>query len=441
MIGHAVFFNALPFRRWRNFYFQEEVYMKKLTSASALILALTLTISACSGNNAPAATAAAETTTTAAAETQQSSASETTAEAVTEAPGTTENSDTEENYDGKLVFDHSMELKYAKCFSVDYYKGGYKVAKLVDDTTMLIVPEGMSVPEEKPENAIVLQQPVNNILVSSTPVTSLINSIGALDSISLTTYDADSWYIDTVKQAILDGKLKYIGDYKEPDYEQITASGTTFAFFSTMLTDDVRDQLNNIGVDVVLDQSAQEDHPLARVEWAKLYGAIFNLEEKAEEVFNVQDKYVEELSKLENTGKSVVMFYITSKGVLYARNADDYMSKMIDLAGGQYALSDVGVGETGTAKMELEAFYDKAKDADYIIYIWSMGGKPETLDAFVERAAILADMKAVKEGNVWCTTPDYFQIQNTIGSMINDIHLMLEADPSTDKLTYLFRLR
>ena len=91
--------------------------------------------------------------------------------------------------------------------------------------------------------------------------------------------------------------------------------------------------------------------------------------------------------------------------------------------------------------MELEAFYDKAKDADYIIYIWSMGGKPETLDAFVERASILADMKAVKDGNVWCTTPDYFQIQNTIGSMINDIRLMLEADDSTDKLTYLFRLK
>ena len=36
--------------------------------------------------------------------------------------------------------------------------------------------------------------------------------------------------------------------------------------------------------------------------------------------------------------------------------------------------------------MELEAFYDKAKDADYIIYIWSMGGKPETLEAFAERA-------------------------------------------------------
>lgn len=352
-----------------------------------------------------------------------------------------QNEQTEENYDGKLVFDHSMELKYAKCFSVDYYKGGYKLIKLVDDSAILVVPEGMSVPADKPENAVVLQQPVSNILVSSTPVTSLINSIGALDSISLTTYDADSWYIDDVKQAILDGKITYIGDYKAPDYEMITAAGTTFAFFSTMLTDDVKEQLQNIGVDVILDQSAQEDHPLARVEWAKLYGAIFNKEDNAETVFNTQANYVDELSKLEKTGKTVAMFYITSKGVLYARNADDYMAKMIALAGGDYVLSDVGVGETGTVKMEMEAFFDKAKDADYIVYIWSMGGKPETLAAFTERAEILCDMKAVKEGNVWCTTPDYFQIQNTIGSMINDIRLMMDADASTDNLTYLFRLK
>ncbi|MBE6725320.1 MAG: ABC transporter substrate-binding protein [Ruminococcaceae bacterium] len=351
----------------------------------------------------------------------------------------------EENYDGKLVLDHSMELKYAKFFSVDYYKGGYKIAKVQntpdDYSVMLIVPEGMSVPEDAPENAIILKQPVKNILVSSTPVTSLINAVGALDAISLTTYDVDSWYIDDVKNALTDNRLTYIGDYKTPDYEKIVAQGTTFAFFSTMLTDDVRDQLTTLGVDVVLDQSSQEDHPLGRVEWAKLYGAIFNKEEAAEEVFNTQDKYVEDLLKAEKTGKSVAMFYITSKGVLYARNADDYMAKMLEIAGGEYALSDVGVGETGTAKMELEAFYDKAKDADYIIYIWSMGGKPETMDAFLERAAILSDMKAVQDGNVWCTTPDYFQIQNTIGSMINDIHLMLTADESTDRLTYLFKLK
>ena len=347
----------------------------------------------------------------------------------------------EENYDGKLVFDRSMELSYAKCFSVDYYKGGYKLAATSDGTKMLIVPEGMSVPADAPEGAIILQQPVNNIMVASTPVTSLINAIGALDAISLTTYDADSWYIDQVKSAIENGSLTYVGEYKAPDYEKITAAGTALAVYSAMLTEDVAAQLDALGVDVLLDRSADEDHPLARVEWAKLYGAIFDREAEAEALFNAQAAYIDEISKAENTDKTVAIIYITSKGALYARNADDYMAKMIDLAGGKYALPDVGVGESGTVNMEFEAFYDKAKDADYIIYVWSLGGKPETLADFLDRADILSEMKAVKEGNVWCTTPDFFQIQDTIGSMVNDIHLMLEADESTDALTYLRRLK
>lgn len=344
-------------------------------------------------------------------------------------------------YDGKLEFDHAMELEYAKCFSVDYYKGGYKIAKTVDGTTMLVVPEGMSVPADAPEDAIVLQQPVSNLLVSSTPVTSLINAVGALDAISLTTYDVDSWYIDEVIDAMNAGKLTYIGEHKEPDYEKITASGATVAFWSTMLTDEVKAQVEQLGLSIVLDSSAEEDHPLARVEWAKLYGAIFNCEEKANEVFGTQKAYIDEIAKLEDSGKSVAIFYITSKGKLYARNADDYMAKMVDLAGGAYALPDVGVGEVGTINMEMEAFYDKAKDADYIIYVWNLGGKPETLDDFLSRSEVLAEMAAVKNGNVWCTTPDFFQIQDTIGAMINDIHLMFESDANTDALTYLRRLK
>lgn len=400
------------------------------TKLISLLLAMIMSVavlSACGEKNTPSGTTAAGT--------------EATVSTTSETPVTPP----EENYDGKLVFDHSMELKYAKFFSVDYYKGGYKIAKVInsenDVSVMLIVPENMSVPADAPKDAIILQMPVTNILVSSTPVTSLINAIGALDAITLTTYDVSSWYIDEVKEALTSKKMTYIGDYKAPDYEMIAAQGTKFAFFSTMLTDDVKAQLTTLGVDVVLDQSAQEDHPLARVEWAKLYGAIFGEEENAENLFDTQNEYVEELSKIEKTGKTVAMFYITSKGVLYARNADDYMTKMLTIAGGEYVLADVGVGKTGTAKMEMEAFYDKAKDADYIIYIWSLGGKPDTLEAFVSRAEILPEMKAVKEGNVWCTTPDYFQIQNTIGSMINDIHLMLTADETTDTLTYLYKLK
>ena len=66
------------------------------------------------------------------------------------------NADNGNNYDGQLVFDHSMELKYAKLFSVDYYKGGYKLLTITnrdEDTAIvskqskiLLVPDGMSTP-------------------------------------------------------------------------------------------------------------------------------------------------------------------------------------------------------------------------------------------------------------------------------------------------------
>lgn len=345
-------------------------------------------------------------------------------------------------YDGKLEFDHTMELKYAKQFSVDYYKGGYKLIKVTESSPILVVPENMSVPADVSKDTIVLKQPISNILVSSTPTTSLINAIGELDRISLTTYDVDSWYIDEVKNNMKAGKLSYIGSYKEPDYEAITAAGSTFGVFSTMLTDDVAEKLKSLGMSYICDQASNEDHPLARVEWAKLYGAMFNNEDAANELFAKQDKYVSDISSKPSTDKTAAIFYITSKGDLYARNTDDYMAKMISLAGGKYILDGkVGVGKTGTVKMEAESFYDGAKDADYIIYIWSMGGKPADLEALKAMSPIISDFKAVKEGNVFCTTPDYFQISCTIGNMINDINLMFNSDKSVDKFTYLYRLK
>ena len=111
-------------------------------------------------------------------------------------------------------------------------------------------------------------------------------------------------------------------------------------------------------------------------------------------------------------------------------------------SGGVYAFDGV-VDEDGktSVSMTMESFYEKARDADYIIYVWTLGGKPETLSALLERGDFLADMKAVKEGNVWCTTPDFFQISSTLGNMINDINLMLNADDTADEFTYLFKLK
>lgn len=341
---------------------------------------------------------------------------------------------------GGLTYTGSMELDYANQFRVDYYDGGYSLITLVDGAQVLVVPEGASTPEGLAEDVIVVNQPLSDMLISSTPTTSLINAIGRLDTIKYTTNDLDSWYIDEVKAAMEAGELTYIGSYKEPDFEVLAAEPPTFSVFSTMLDSvpDVADKLDELGIEYIRDYATYEDHPLARVEWVKLYGALLGEEEAAQAAYDEQKQLVESLGDTE-TGASCVMFYITSKGTLHVRNGSDYMARMLELAGGEYALSDFNPDMTGAEQMEMEEFYSRAADADYIIYIWSLGGKPETLADFTAKWELLSEFKAVKDGNVYCTTPDYFQITNTLGDMIVDMNTMLTG--SDAPMEYLFKLQ
>ena len=343
---------------------------------------------------------------------------------------------------GPLSITGSMKLEYATQFSVDYCEGGYALITNSDGARFLTVPEGAAVPEGLDEDIVALQLPLSNLLISSTPVTSLINAIGALDAVTMTTQDYDGWYIDDVKAAMDAGALTYIGSYKEPDFEVLAANPPPFSVFSTMLDSvpEVADKLKELGIPFMRDTSTYETHPLGRMEWIKLYGLLLGKEAEAQAYFDSQKALIEGIGD-QSTGKTVAMFYITSKGDLYTRRAGDYMVKMLELAGGEYVLPDLDPDKSGTQKIEAEEFYAGAGDADFIVYIWSMGGKPDSMEAFTSRSEILKDFKAVKEGNVWFTTPDYFQISNSLGAMILDFHKMLtNTDPSVKEFTYLFQL-
>ena len=146
----------------------------------------------------------------------------------------------------------------------------------------------------------------------------------------------------------------------------------------------------------------------------------------------------------ENTGKSVAFFYISSVGYANVRKSDDYIAKMIELAGGNYIFEDLGDSENAlsTMNMQMEEFYARAKDADYIIYNSTIDGELQTIDELLEKSALLKDFKAVKEGNVWCTEKNLFQETTGLGQMIADIHQMLTSeDDDLKELSYMHRLQ
>lgn len=340
--------------------------------------------------------------------------------------------------------ERTMQLDYATEFSVDYYGDGYKLITLGNGSRFLIIPENGALPKGIANDIVPLYQPVQNIYLAASAVMCLFDSLERLDAIKLSGTPADGWYIENARQAMESGEILFAGKYSEPDYEMILDYHCPLAIESTMIghASQVKDKLEELGIAVLVDLSSNEGHPLGRTEWIKLYGAILNEEAAAEALFAQQKQYLTG-TDMPDTGKTAAFFYISSSGQVVARKSDDYVSKMIDLAGGTYVFHELGDPEkaTSTVTIEMEAFFATAKDADYIIYNSAIGGEIHTIAELVAKNALLAEMKAVQNGNVWCTAQNMYQETTGLGQMTQSFHLIFsgEAD-GLDAVPYLHRL-
>ena len=178
----------------------------------------------------------------------------------------------------------------------------------------------------------------------------------------------------------------------------------------------------------------------------KLYAVLLGKEDVAEKAFKEQTDKLDKVLASDDidTGKTVAFFYINSVGAVNVRKNNDYVSKMIELAGGKYVPEDTGESDNAlsTMNMQMEEFYAKAKDADYIIYNSTIDGELNTIDELLAKSNLLADFKAVKNGNVWCTGKNLFQETTELGTMIEDIHTILTTeDDSLEELNYMHKLK
>jgi iron complex transport system substrate-binding protein len=207
---------------------------------------------------------------------------------------------------------------------------------------------------------------------------------------------------------------------------------------------EVKDKLEELGIPVLVDLSSSEPHPLGRTEWIRLYGVLLNKEEKAEALFQEQKDYLTQVLTDGNTGKTAAFFYISTSGRVVVRKSGDYVSKMIDLAGGKYIFDQIGDPEksTSTVTIDMETFFAGGKDADVIFYNSTIAGEVSSIAELLMKNDLLAEFKAVKEGNVWCTSQNMYQDTTNLGQMIQSLHLIFtgEAD-GLDELPYFYRIR
>lgn len=340
-----------------------------------------------------------------------------------------------------LTVESSYPLQYAKQFTVDECTGGYELITIAD-SQYLVVPQGAAVPEDLPQGTTVLQQPIENIYLVSTSAMDPIISLGALDSIALSGTKADGWYLPEAKAAMQAGQIAYAGKYSAPDYETILASGCGLAIENTMIyhTPEVKEQLEKFGIPVLVERSSYETDPLARMEWVKLYGILLGKQQEAEQLFDTQVQRVAPLENQQPTGKTVALFSITSNNLVTVRKGGDYVARMIEMAGGSYVFADLtdNGNNLATINLSLEDFYAGAKDADVLLYNSTIEGSIASTEQLVEKCPLLAQFKAVQNGNVWCTAQSLFQQSMELPDLILDMNrVFTKGTPADSELTFL----
>lgn len=355
----------------------------------------------------------------------------------------------EDNSEAVLPEDTSLEtvpleIEYATQFSIDKYENGYEHIHIADGSDYIIVPEGMEDNDCGYGNVIYIRRPCNNIYLASTSVMDIFDRLSSLDAIATCSTKAEDYSIENASNMIRDGSITYIGKYSAPDYEMLLASGCDLAIENTMIlhSPKVKEEIEDLGIPVLLEYSSYEEDPLGRLEWIKLYGAILDKEEEAIAFYNDQiealDKSLKtiEANLQEGTDSpEVAFFYLSTNGYVNVRKPGDYFSKMIKLAGGEYALNEIMVEEDNklsTINIGWEDFYAYAKDADILIYNSNIVGEITSSEDLIADNQLFADFEAVANKKLWVTGKNVFQESSGVAEIIIELNKLINDDMDYD---------
>lgn len=336
----------------------------------------------------------------------------------------------------------SMPLLYAEAFAVEYYEGGYALLDVKDSARYLVVPEGLEPPEGLDPAIVVLRQPLQNIYMAATSAMAFFDRLDALDSIRFSGTQESGWANENARRRMAEGRIVFAGKYSEPDYERLLTEHCGLAVESMMIehTPKVKEMLELLGIPVLVDCSSRESHPLGRTEWIRLYGVLLGREAEAEAFFREQAARAQGLTK-EPSGTKAAFFYIHSGGSAVVRGPQDYVTKMIRMAGGEDAFAGLLDPEDTrtTVQLTMEELYAAALEADVLLYNGAIDRDVQTVSDLLTKCPLLSEAKAVREGNVFLTSRDFYQAPDTIGDMTAEMSGIFRGEETDGR--YLTRLQ
>ena len=244
------------------------------------------------------------------------------------------------------IVDKASSQEYAEYFDI----------VTQDSTTAIIV----TYPSSQQVDTLRVNSPMDRLICMSSSHVAAMSAIGAdkhIIAVSGLKYISDQdLKRNDVKDIGYDAALDYEAILKlQPDLLVTYAvTGAEPAYVS---------KLRSLGVRTLVLHDHLEQHPLARAEYVRLFGALTGRMEAADSVYHdVRDRYLELSANVDRTTKVKVLINMPYGDAWYIPGREGYMSQLVRDAGGE--ILGAVPGESASSVVSLEQAYEYSLEAD-----------------------------------------------------------------------------
>lgn len=294
------------------------------------------------------------------------------------------------------------QIELAIGFELYDYEG-FKLLKVKNSSpesnkteTYVLHQEGFQIPDSiKTHTSIVV--PIKNIIVTSTTHIPSLEMLGTTETL-IGFPGLDYISSETVRTKIDKGQIKEVGQNESINTEiVIELNPDVLVSFAINESNQTLENLKQAGIKVLLNGDWNEKNPLGKAEWIKFFGALYDKDQEAKEIFErIKSEYqlAKELA-LTATQKPSVLTGNIFEDVWYLPKGDSWSAVFLEDANTEYFWKDTS--GTGSLAFSFEQVFDTAQNADF----WIGAGIYTSLDEMKKANPHYKEFKAFQEGKVY----------------------------------------
>lgn len=248
-----------------------------------------------------------------------------------------------------------------------------------------------------------ITEPVKRMVMLSSAQIGYMLRLGAIDGI-VAVGEAKNVADSALYARVSAGRVAEVGNGNALDVEKLMSLKPDYVMtFATGGSQDDYGRLESLGLPVMLTSEWQEDSPLAKMEWIKLYGMMLGgeYEVRADSLYRLEEKRYNSqrglVMAMQGAGVEdcpKVLAGMSYGGVWYAPGGNSYTARLIKHAGGCYLWAS---DTTREMRLTLEEVIAAADTAD----LWINPGMFATPDELKAADPRVADFRPFKEKRVY----------------------------------------